>query len=274
MYNRPTMDLPIPPLPASATPPRVMVVVPTYNEVENLSSIVAELLGLDVVGLHVLIVDDESPDGTGDVADLLCIQHPGRVGVLHRSGERGLGKAYVEGFRRALDAGAEFIIQMDADFSHSPQVVPVFLTRIADVDVVVGSRYVAGGELDEHWSWRRRFLSWGANAAYARILGMSVRDATGGFKCWRREVLDAIDLSKVRSGGYVFQVEMAYLAQALGFRVLEIPIHFEDRRIGQSKMSTSVKLEAAWRAWEIKWRYRHLGGRRRRDASVAAGDDR
>jgi dolichol-phosphate mannosyltransferase len=125
--------------------------------------------------------------------------------------------------------------------------------------------------LDEDWSWGRRFLSWGANAAYARILGMKVLDATGGFKCWRREVLETIDLHGVRSGGYVFQVEMAYLAEALGFRVVEIPIYFEDRRIGQSKMSTSVKLEAAWRAWEIKWRYRHLRRLRRRPAAAGPG---
>jgi len=251
-----------------------MVVIPTYNEAENLRSIVTELLGLEVAGLHILIVDDESPDGTGEIADLICMQHRDQVGVLHRSGERGLGRAYLEGFRCALDAGAEFVVQMDADFSHSPQYVPVFLTRIADADVVVGSRYVAGGGLDEQWSWWRRFLSWGANAAYARILGMEVRDATGGFKCWRREVLEAIDLSRVRSGGYVFQVEMAYLAQALGFRVLEIPIHFEDRRVGQSKMSTSVKLEAAWRAWEIKWRYRRLRGRRRGSGAPTPEDGR
>jgi len=246
-----------------------MVIIPTYNEAENIPAVVTELLSLDVDGLSVLIVDDDSPDGTGEIAEQLRARHPERIQVLHRTGKRGLGRAYVAGFRRAFAMGADYIIQMDADFSHSPAYIPVFLSKMADWDVVVGSRYVPGGGLDERWSWWRRFLSWWANAAYSRlILGLQVHDATSGFRCWRREALEAIDLSNIRSGGYVFQVELAYLAEKLGFRVLEVPIYFEDRRIGRSKMSLLVQLEAAWKVWEIKWRYRRL---ERQQACDAAG---
>jgi len=255
---------------APSNAPKVTVVIPTYNEAENIPAIVAELLSLDVNNLNVLIVDDNSPDGTGEIAEQLRARHPERIQVLHRTGKRGLGRAYITGFRQALAAGADYIVQMDADFSHSPAYIPVFLSKMADWDVVVGSRYVRGGKLDERWSWWRHFLSWWANAVYARlILGLQVRDATAGFKCWRRQVLEAIDLNGIRSGGYVFQIEMAYLAEKLGFRVLEVPIYFEDRRIGHSKMSVPIKLEAAWRVWEIKWRYRRLG-RRPRSAAIAA----
>jgi dolichol-phosphate mannosyltransferase len=259
---------------ASLGHPKVTVVIPTYNEADNIQAMVDELLSLQVDDLGILIVDDESPDGTGALAEQLRGQHPERVQVLHRSGERGLGRAYVDGFQRALADGADLIVQMDADFSHSPAYISVFLARMADYDVVVGSRYVPGGALDPQWSWWRRLLSRGANAAYSRILGLQVRDATAGFKCWRRQVLDAIDLVRVHSGGYVFQVEMAYLAERLGFSVLEVPIHFEDRRIGQSKMSTMVKLEAAWRAWEIKWRYRRLRCRPGEGRQVTTEDER
>ena len=261
--------------PQLAPPPsaKVTVVVPTYNEADNLRALVMQLLSLDEADLGILIVDDGSPDGTGEIADQLHAQYADRVGVLHRTGERGLGRAYVDGFQQALEAGAEFVVQMDADFSHSPAYLPVLLNTIADCDVVVGSRYVPGGQLDERWSWWRRLLSWWANAAYVRsILGLRVRDVTAGFKCWRREVLEAINLSDIHSGGYVFQVEMAYVAECLGFRVVEVPILFEDRRIGRSKMSMPVKLEAAWRVWEIKWRYRHLR-RRSGPSRLPAAED-
>jgi dolichol-phosphate mannosyltransferase len=249
------MELP----PALAPAPKVTVVVPTFNEADNIAALVAELLALDIPALNVLIVDDESPDGTGEIADRLSEKHGDRVRVLHRSGERGLGRAYVHGFQHALVAGADYVIQMDADFSHSPSYIPLLVQRMEDYDVVVGSRYVPGGELDERWGWWRRFLSWWAIAYGRIILGLDVRDATAGFKCWRRQALQAIDLSTIHSGGYIFQVEMAYLAESLGFRVLEVPIFFEDRRVGHSKMTMPVKLEAAWRVWEIRWRYRRLG---------------
>ncbi len=236
---------------------RVTVVLPTYNEADNIRTMVGELLALDVADLEILIVDDNSPDGTGQVADGLAAKHPDRVQVMHRAGKLGLGTAYVAGFRHALERGAEAIIQMDADFSHSPAYIPQFLEKLETCDVVVGSRYVAGGRLDERWGWGRYFLSWWANSVWARLaLGVTVKDVTAGFKAWKRETLEGIGLERVRSNGYVFQVEMAYLADRLGYEVCEVPIYFEDRRIGQSKMTMPVKLEAAWRTWLLRWRHR------------------
>lgn len=242
----------------TAEPP-ICVVLPTFNEVDNLPAIVAALLDLPLPALQIIVVDDNSPDGTGQVADRLARRHPGRIHVLHRNNDRGLGRAYIEGFRYALQLGAHYIVQMDADFSHAPQDVPRLLDAAQAADVAIGSRYVQGGELDARWSWWRRFLSWWANAVYTQfLLGLSVRDATAGFKCWRREALLGIDLQRIRSNGYVFQVEMAYVAEHLGYRIVEVPIYFEDRRVGRSKMTTAVKLEAAWRVFEIRRRHRHL----------------
>lgn len=239
---------------------RLLVVIPTYNEVQNLSALAAELFALHLDELEILIVDDNSPDGTGQLADELAQRYPGQFHVIHRTGKRGLGLAYREGFRYALDAEVDLIVQMDADFSHSPKQIPQFVDKIQEgYEVVVGSRYVSGGELDEKWSFGRYLLSWWANNIYARpILGLKVKDATAGFKCWRRSALLGMDLDSVRSNGYVFQIEMAYMCQRLGYRVLELPIHFEDRRIGESKMSIPVKLEAALRVWEVWWRHRRL----------------
>jgi dolichol-phosphate mannosyltransferase len=236
---------------------RIMVVIPTYNEAENIRTLAGELLALDLPGLEILIVDDDSPDGTGQIADELASQYPARVHVIHRAGKLGLGTAYVTGFGYALDHDADVIVQMDADFSHSPTYIPGFVAELETCDVVVGSRYVQGGRLDERWGWWRYFLSWWANSVWTRLtLGLKVKDVTAGFKAWRRETLVGIGLDRVRSNGYVFQVEMAYLTERLGYRVCELPIYFEDRRIGQSKMTTPVKLEAAWRTWHIRWRHR------------------
>ena len=238
---------------------KVMVVIPTYNEADNLSPVVGELRSLNVPGLQILVVDDNSPDGTGELADDLSRRYPGEFHVIHRSAKMGLGTAYIAGFRFALEHGADRIVQMDADFSHSPAYIPRFLAKMDDYDVVVGSRYVEGGQLDERWSPGRNLLSWWANSVYTcLILGTTVKDATAGFKCWKREVLETIDLNSIRSNGYVFQVEMAYVTEKLGFRVLEMPIYFEDRRIGRSKMDMRIKLEAAWRVWQVKWRHHHL----------------
>ncbi|MEP7199327.1 MAG: polyprenol monophosphomannose synthase [Chloroflexota bacterium] len=235
----------------------VTVVMPTYNESDNLSQIVTALCALPVPNLRVLVVDDNSPDGTGQLADTVSASSARRVQVLHRMQKAGLGSAYIAGFQRALADGADYVIQMDADFSHSPEYIPQLLAKAKEYDVVVGSRYVRGGKLDERWSFGRYFLSWWANSVWVRlILGLRVRDATAGFKCWRRHVLEAINLDMVRSNGYDFQVEMAYLCERMGFHVVEIPIYFEDRRIGQSKMSIPVKLEAALRVLEIRWRHR------------------
>ncbi len=249
----------------------IVVVVPTYNEAENLEAFVAELLALGLEGLRILVVDDDSPDGTGQIADKLAQRHPNEIHVLHRQGKTGLGLAYIEGFRRALAMGADAIVQMDADFSHSPRYISQFVDALANADVIVGSRYVQGGALDERWSWWRRFLSWWANAIYTRLLlGLHVRDGTAGFKMWRRSTIEGIDFNTILSNGYIFQVEMAYVCERLGYHIVEIPIYFEDRRIGRSKMSVAVKLEAAYRTLEIRWRHRHLRPQDRLPAATGA----
>jgi dolichol-phosphate mannosyltransferase len=249
-------------------PPALTVIIPTFNEAENLPVMAKALFQLGIPGLRLLIVDDHSPDGTGEVADRLAAQYndlypatdPPPMQVIHRQGKGGLGTAYVTGMQRALADGADFIVQMDADFSHSPhylrQMVGVMVAT--DADVVIGSRYVPGGSLDEGWGWWRRWLSWWANFYSRLILGLRIRDMTAGFKLWKRSALLGIDLETIRSNGYSFQVEMAYLCEKLGYRLIEIPIHFEDRRIGQSKLDVPVKLESAWRTWQIRWRYRKL----------------
>lgn len=234
-----------------------IVVVPTYNEADNIAAFTQALFELNVPEMNVLVVDDESPDGTGKIVDGLASQND-RLHVLHRTGLRGLGRAYVDGFRWALARGFDRIIQMDADFSHSPDYILPMLEKTNEYDVVVGSRYVPGGGHDEHWEAGRVFLSAWANFYARLILRMQVHDATAGFKCWTCRALETIQLDRVKSNGYVFQVEMAYLCQKLNLRVLEIPIYFEDRRIGQSKMSIPVKLEAAWRTWQVGWRHRKV----------------
>jgi dolichol-phosphate mannosyltransferase len=226
------------------------------------------LLNLPLPGLQLLIVDDHSPDGTGKLADELSANFNRgipdnarrRIDVLHRPGKEGLGTAYVLGMNKALVDGADYVVQMDADFSHSPNyIMPMLGVALAtDADVVIGSRYVAGGSLDERWETGRRFLSWWANFYSRLILDLRIRDMTAGFKLWRRQALLNLGLERVRSNGYTFQVEMAYLCERLGYRIIEIPIHFEDRRIGHSKMDIQVKLESAWRTWQIRWRYRSL----------------
>ena len=237
----------------------VCVVMPTYNEASNLPGIVCEVLSVNLPNLTMLIVDDNSPDGTGRIADDLAATYAPRLSVLHRAGKQGLGTAYVAGFAWALAHGADCVVQMDADFSHSPAYLPEMLEKIKDYDVVVGSRYVPGGRVADDWPAWRRFLSWWGSRVYApAILGLHVHDSTAGYKCLRRQVLEHIGLPQVRSNGYVFQVEIAYLCQKHGFRVLEIPIYFEDRVRGKSKMSVKVNAEAAWRVWQMKWRYRHL----------------
>ncbi len=238
------------------------VVVPTYNEATNLPNLVGELLSLGIPGLTLLIVDDRSPDGTGEIADTLAERFPGLILVLHRAQKQGLGRAYVAGFTCALQSGADFIIQMDADFSHSPSTIPIMLQAIQDCDVVIGSRYVSGGQLDERWGWERRLLSWWANEVWARqILQLKTKDITAGFRCWRRATLLGIGLDHIQSNGYAFQVEMTYLAERLSYRIKEIPIYFEDRRIGMSKMSVRVKLQGAVDVIKMRRRHREVARR-------------
>ena len=238
---------------------QVMVVLPTYNEKENLPLIVKALFDLALPNFSILIVDDNSPDGTGKIADELCEKHAGQCHVLHREGKAGLGPAYIAGFKRAIELGADAIIQMDADFSHQPHYLPQLLEKLSTYDVVIGSRFAKGGSVDKSWGVYRKLLSWWANRIYTPILlGLPINDATGGFKAWRRETLIGMDIDRVQSNGYVFQVEMSYVAHKLGYTISEIPIYFPDRQHGTSKMDSSVALEAALRVWQLLWHYRSL----------------
>lgn len=241
---------------------KLVVVLPTYNEAENLPKMIDRLLALELPAeLSVLIVDDNSPDGTGRLADALAAQHPGRIEVLHRAGKLGLGTAYITAFRHLFDRGVDAILQMDCDFSHDPKYIPQMVETLTscECDIVIGSRYIKGGSVDETWSIGRKLLSWWANSIYVRlILGTRTKDATGGFRLWRTAVLRSMDLDRVRSSGYVFQVETIYVAEKLGFRTTEVPIYFADRREGTSKMSLRIQIEAALRVWQVRVRHRHL----------------
>jgi len=235
------------------------VVLPTYNEAANLPVIVAELFGLPLTGLRILIADDNSPDGTGKVADELAERYGSdRINVLHRPGKQGLGRAYVDGMTRAIVGGAEFVVQMDSDLSHSPEYLPQMLGTLlaTDADVVIGSRYVCGASLASEWSWRRKALSGFANMYVRVLLRLGVRDVTAGFKLWRSSALTAIDVASVRSNGYSFQVEMNYRTVQHGLKIVELPIHFADRREGESKMSLKVQLESALMPLSLRRRAR------------------
>lgn len=229
-------------------PARVWLIIPTYNEAENVGPIVraaAAQLDQAVPGQYrILIVDDNSPDGTGRLADELAAELAA-VEVLHRPGKQGLGQAYIAGFGHALSHDAELLIEMDADFSHDPKYLPELLGAVEHADLVLGSRYVKGGGT-RNWGLLRRLISRGGGVYARTILGVRVRDLTGGFKCIRRSVLEAIDLPSVRAEGYVFQIEVTYRAIRSGFRVVEVPIVFSDRVVGSSKMSTRIALEAMW----------------------------
>jgi dolichol-phosphate mannosyltransferase len=246
--------------------PKTIVVIPTYNEVENLPLITRALFELPVENLNILIVDDNSPDGTGKLADdLAATTYAGKLFVLHRTEKAGLGPAYIAGFKKALSMGADYIIQMDADFSHQPKYVLDLLRAIENHDLVVASRFVKGGSVDETWSIYRKLLSWFANRIYTpTILGIPIYDATGGFRIWRRETLIGLDLDRIRSSGYIFQVEMVYVAHRLGFKVAEIPIYFPDRTLGESKMDIRIQIEAAARVWQVMMRHRKLNPQMRR----------
>ncbi len=231
-------------------PGRALVVVPTYNERDNLQRLVDLVLAQDE-RIDMLVVDDASPDGTGDLADSIAAEN-GRVHVLHRAGKLGLGTAYLAGFRWGLAREYDYLQEMDADFSHDPAHLPAFLEAIQEYDVVLGSRYLHGRVTVINWPITRLFLSYFANVYARTITGLPVADATGGYKCFRREVLEAIDLDGVRSEGYAFQIEMSLRAWRRGFRIGEIPIVFVDRDAGESKMSKRIIREAVWRVWHLR----------------------
>ncbi len=237
---------------------KTTIVIPTYNEAENLPVLVPALFNLPLPELTLLIVDDASPDGTGQIGEDLGRQWQGRVEVIHRPGKLGLGTAYIQGFRHAIRQGAEAVGQMDADFSHPVDKVPALVRALDSCGVALGSRYIPGGSLDERWPvWRKGLSSFGN--VYARtILGLPMKDITGGFRFWRSSTLASMPLERVRSNGYVFQVEMIYVANRLKFSYQEIPFHFADRRWGKSKMNFRIQFEAALRVWKLPGLYRDL----------------
>jgi len=230
---------------------RAVICIPTYNERDNIQPITEAALAATPKDVHVLVVDDNSPDGTGDIADQLAAANP-RVQVLHRARKEGLGRAYLAAFRWALDRGYTYIIEMDADFSHDPKYLPVLLAE-ADkgADLVLGSRYVPGGGT-VNWGTGRKIISRGGSLYARSILGVDVRDLTGGFKCFHRKVLEAMSFDEIRSTGYAFQIELTYRALRAGYRIREVPIVFEDRRVGQSKMSRKIFLEALTMVWKLR----------------------
>lgn len=228
---------------------RALIIFPTYNERENIEKIVHAVLPLDP-RIHVLVVDDNSPDGTGAIADKLAAQES-KVRVLHREKKEGLGQAYIAGFRWALEEGFDFIFEMDADFSHGPEYIKFFLKEIQTHDLVIGSRYINGVNVI-NWPMSRLLLSYFANVYTRWVTGLPLRDATGGFKCFRRKVLESIDLDAVGSSGYSFQIEVSMRAWKKGFKIKEIPIIFYDRTAGESKMSKKIVREAIWMVWWLR----------------------
>lgn len=220
---------------------KTLIIIPTYNEVENLRPLLKELFTY-APATDVLIVDDNSPDGTGQLADDIHNENP-QVHVLHRAGKLGLGTAYIAGFKYAIEHGYDAAFEMDADFSHDPRYLPDFLNKIEQADLVIGSRYIPGGDTP-NWSFSRRFISGGGNIFARFMLGLPIHDCTAGYRCYRREVLERIGLDSVESQGYAFQVEMAYRVRRQGFKIVETPIIFMDRRVGKSKMSRTIFLEA------------------------------
>ena len=260
--------LPVSTLPGELPEPwrlaAVTVVLPTYNEATNLPVIVAALFALPLPGLQILVTDDNSPDGTGDIAGRLAERYGAeKLTVVHRPGKEGLGRAYVDGMTCALVAGAEFVVQMDSDLSHAPEYLPGMLGTLlaTQADVVIGSRYVAGASLDQEWSWRRKLLSGFANMYVRVLLRLSIHDVTAGFKVWRRSALSAIDMATIQSNGYSFQVEMNYRAVKCGLKIVELPIHFAERREGESKMNLSVQLESALLPFRLRHGFQWLCAR-------------
>lgn len=237
---------------------KTLIVLPTFNEAENLAKIVEAVLALPVEWISVLVVDDNSPDGTGDIADQLAQTYPHQVFVMHREGKQGLASAYIQGFKQALSMDVDAIGMMDSDFSHAPEKLPEMIAALVNADLVIGSRYVSGGSVDRHWPfWRKALSAWGN--FYARtILGLKVYDVTTGYRLWRKEKLKTFPLDRVISNGYVFLVELVFIASRLGYRIVEVPIYFADRKWGKSKMNFRIQMEAAFRVWQVRLAHRKI----------------
>jgi dolichol-phosphate mannosyltransferase len=237
---------------------KTLIVLPTFNEAENLSKLAEAIFSLPGEQISLMVVDDSSPDGTGKIADQLAEKYPGRVTVMHRQGKQGLASAYIQGFQLALTMDTEAIGMMDSDFSHAPEKLPEMIAALQQADLVIGSRYVSGGSVDQHWPvWRKALSAWGN--FYARtILGLKVKDVTTGFRLWRKTSLQDFPLDRVLSNGYVFLVELVYIATKLGYRIAEVPIYFADRKWGKSKMNLRIQLEAAFRVWQVRLAHRRL----------------
>ena len=231
---------------------KALVVVPTFNEAGNLPTLVQHLFDLHIPDLDLLVVDDNSPDGTALVAETLGREHPQRIHVLRRPRKEGLGPAYVAGFQEALRLKADVIIQMDADLSHPPEYIPALLEGIKTCDVMVGSRYVSGGGVAANWGFRRRLLSWGGDLYVRWVMGLRLKDTKSGFKGFRRKVLEQLPLTALKSRGFIFQAEVMYRCQQMGFHIREFPFVFQERRTGGSKMSASIMAEALWRCLQIR----------------------
>ncbi len=236
---------------------RITIVIPTYNEAENLPKLVSALFSLPL-DVNILIVDDNSPDGTGDLAEGFSKEYPGRIDVLHRPGKMGLRSAYLNGFQKLFDGDAQAIVQMDADFSHDPAVLVEMSKLLESNDIVLGSRYVSGGSVDKKWPIWRKWLSAFGNFYARTILGLPLRDVTTGYRMWRSDALRQMPFERIQATGYIFLVEMIYLAHCLEFKIGETPIYFADRRFGKSKMSFKIQVEAALRIWQVLWNYRDL----------------
>lgn len=233
---------------------RILTIIPTYNEIENIESLLTTILKLVPKECEVLVVDDGSPDGTGKVVESMCLKQssPARIHILHREKKLGLGTAYITGFRWGLERGFDACTEMDADFSHDPKYLPTLYSYLKEYDAVIGSRYVPGGGT-RNWGLGRRFLSLGGSFYARTILGVEVRDLTGGFNGWSRKVLETIGLESLKSDGYSFQIELKYRALKKGYRIKEFPIIFEDRKVGKSKMSKKIVFEALKRVWQFRF---------------------
>ncbi|MDH5607026.1 MAG: polyprenol monophosphomannose synthase [Anaerolineae bacterium] len=237
---------------------KTIIVLPTYNEAENIPILVKTISALNIADLHLMVIDDNSPDGTGQISEELQKEYGDLILVRHRAKRMGLGSAYRLGFTEALSLGADAIGQMDSDLSHPPEKLPEMIETLKNTDVVIGSRYIEGGSVDQNWPlWRKALSAWGN--FYARtILGLPLRDVTGGFRLWSRKALTSMPMERIVSNGYVFQVETAYVANRLGLKLKEVPIYFADRKWGISKMNWRIQVEAAWRVWYALIDFRDL----------------